>query len=65
MDDIGLFVNHSADALPTYDCKGSVSVRFSASHNDIEVRYRHSPIHHKVPSIRVNRRLASKSLQAR
>nr|POE52303.1 hypothetical protein CFP56_70222 [Quercus suber] len=33
---------------PTYDCKGSISVKFSFSKRHVEVYYRHCPVHKTV-----------------
>jgi hypothetical protein len=35
----------SPNRLPTYDCKGSIFVKFSSSQGVVDVVYQHSPIH--------------------
>lgn len=37
--------------LPTYDCKGSIFVKFSASQSILDVVYQHMPVHREQPSI--------------
>jgi hypothetical protein len=36
--------------LPTYDCKGSIFVKFSASQQIVDVVYQHLPVHREPPS---------------
>jgi hypothetical protein len=36
--------------LPTYDCKGSIFVKFSASQQIVDVVYQHLPVHRELPS---------------
>jgi hypothetical protein len=39
-----------AARLPTYDCKGSIFVKFSQSQQIVDVVYQHFPVHRQAPS---------------